>query len=164
MTVASRKRTRHRGYSLGTLFLLVAACAVAIGMVAPVLRGGVRVGTEEIVEASIVTGLLALLIGALVGLFHQSRLRGVGWGVIVGGLIGLICGPIAYIPPEGFSFVFTTAVGGSLLVVCTAAAVRLSSSDRFVEDEYIDPGDGIVTAVVVQPKRHPLDPDPEDES
>jgi hypothetical protein len=132
-------------------------------MVTPVLRGSGDVGTEEVVHASILGGFLTIFIGGFIGLFHYSRIRGVAWGVVIGGLVGIACGPIGYAPPDELSFVFSTAVGGSLLVVCIAAAIRLNSSDGFVEDACTNSSDGIVTAVVVCPKRHPLDPDPEDE-
>jgi uncharacterized membrane protein HdeD (DUF308 family) len=163
LIVASNNRTAHSGYSLGTLFLLIAACAVAIGMVTPVLRGDVRAGVEDIVGTTIFTGVLTLLIGGLVGLFHHARFRGAGWGVIVGGLIGVLCGPVAYVPAQQSAFLFTTAVGGSMLVIGIAAVIRLTTSARRQENGPTEPVDGVVTAVVVQAKPHPLDPDPEDE-
>ncbi len=154
--MASGNQAHHRGYSLGTLFLLIAACAVVIGMVTPVLRGDAHVGAEELIGSSISCGIVSLIIGGLVGLFHYSRPRGVGWGVIVGGLIGLVCGPIMFVPPKEFSFFFSTAVGGAVLIVGVAAVIRLTSSDPPTQYEHVE--DEIVTAVVVRPKRHPLDP------
>jgi hypothetical protein len=156
--VTASSSVSHRGYSLSTLFLLIAASAVVVGMVSPVLRGEARVGVEDVIGASLTCSVLGLVLGGLVGSFHYSRLRGVGWGLIVGTLIGAICGPIMFIPPAQFSFVFSTALGGSLVILGVATVIRLTSTGEAADGRSSD--DEIVVAEVIQPKRHPLDPEP----
>jgi hypothetical protein len=160
--VVASNPAHHRGYSLSTLFLLIAACAVAIGMVSPVLRGEAQVGPGDVIGSAIACGLMGLILGAVVGLFHYSRVRGLGWGLIVGGLIGAVCGPIMYVPPAQFSFVFSTALGGAVLILGVAAMIRMTSAgglDATGPPDAQVTEDGIVVAEVVPQKPHPLDPD-----
>jgi hypothetical protein len=164
LNVTPRNRSVHRGYSLNTLFLLMAACAVVVGMVTPILRRQVRVGGEELLGSALVGGLVMLAIGWFIGVFHYSKGNGIGWGLIVGGLLGMICGPIMFIPPERFPFIFLTSIGGSVLILGLAFAIRMSHSIRPPETppetpEQTEP----VQATVVKPKRHPLDPDPDED-
>jgi hypothetical protein len=156
------KHTVRRGYPLNTLFLLIAACAVVAGMVAPLVRGnlGRGIGVGEVVVSGIVGGILLAGIGALVGLFHYSRVNGASWGVLVGALLGAVFGPALFIPPKEFSLVLGTSIGGAVLVVAVAAAIRLTT-DYGRTREVVD--DDVVQAEEVKPKRHPLDPDPDED-
>ena len=166
--MVQRNRLTHRGYSLNTLFLLMAACAVVVGMVSPILRGQVRVGGEELFGSALIGGAVMIVLGLFVGLFHSSRANGIGWGLIVGGLLGLVCGPIMFIPPKDFPFIFITAIGGSVLILGVATAIRLSTSTRQPETppetlSGSSPHERVVEATIVKPKRHPLDPDPDED-
>jgi hypothetical protein len=156
--VTASSSVTRRGYSLSTLFLLVAASAVAIGMVSPVLRGEAQVGVGDVIGASITCSMLGFVLGGLLGLFHYSRVRGVGWGLIVGTLIGAVCGPMMFIPSASLSFVFSTALGGSVVILGVATLIRLTSTVEPADVRSSE--DAIVVAEVVQPKRHPLDPEP----
>ena len=156
------KDTVQRGYPLNTLFLLIAACAVIIAMVAPLARGGIGqgLGVGEVVASGLVGGILLAGIGALVGLFHYSRANGATWGILVGALLGALFGPSLFIPPKDFSLVLGTSIGGAVLVLAVATAIRLTT-DYAHTREVMD--DDVVEADMVKPKRHPLDPDPDED-
>ncbi len=146
----------------------MAACAVVVAMVTPILRGQVRVGGEELLGSAIIGGAVMAALGLFVGLFHSSRANGMGWGLIVGSLLGLACGPIMFIPPPKFPFIFTTAVGGSVVILSVAIIIRLTTSTRQPETppetlSGSSPHERVVEATVVKPKRHPLDPDPDED-
>lgn len=157
----SLSRPDDRGFPLSTLFLLIAACGVVLGMIAPLARGrlGYGVGGQELVLASIGGSVLLMVTGAIVGSFQQSRLRGVAWGVLAGGLLGLAFGPAIFIPPRDFPIVMLTAVGGAVIILVVAAVIRCNSAAGKTTKPRL-----IVEADVVEPKRHPLDPDPEDDA
>ncbi len=158
------KHTVRRGYPLNTLFLLIAACAVATGMVAPLVRGNIGrdIGVGEVIVSGIVGGILLAGIGCLVGMFHYSRVNGASWGVLVGALLGALFGPALFISPDEFPLVLGTSIGGAVLIVGIATAIRLTTDySRTREIEEVD--NGVVQAEVVKPKRHPLDPDPDED-
>ena len=143
----------------------MAACAVVVGMVSPILRGQVRVGGGELFGSAVIGGGVMMIVGLFVGLFHFSRANGIGWGLVVGSLLGVVCGPLMFVPPNEFPFVFVTAVGGSVVILLVATFIRLSSSTRTPPDPPpASPQDAApVEATIVKPKRHPLDPDEDDE-
>lgn len=157
------KPTVRRGYPLNTLFLLIAACAVATGMVAPLVRGNIGrgIGVGEVVVAGIVGGIALAGLGALVGLFHYSRLNGVSWGVLVGALLGGLFGPALFISPSEFSLVLGTSIGGAFLILGVATTIRLTTN--YARTREIEDDNDVVQAEVVKPKRHPLDPDPDED-
>lgn len=158
------KHTLRRGYPLNTLFLLIAACAVATAMVAPLVRGSIgrEIGVMEAALSCIAGGIVLAGIGALVGLFHYSRVNGASWGVLVGALLGALFGPSLFIPPKDFSLVLGTSVGGAILILGIAAAIRLTT-DYGRTREIVDDPDDVVQEEEIKPKRHPLDPDPDED-
>jgi hypothetical protein len=157
MTAASRPPSG--GYPLSTLFLLIAAAAVVLGMAAPALHHRrEQVNTPELLGAAMASGMGLAALGCVLGLFQHRRGRGALWGIIVGGALGLLAGPLAWTPQEGFPQVLVSALGGAALVVGIAAAIRLSS--RGVRGPAAPAAPAAATAPAEKPrKRHPLDPD-----
>ena len=142
---------RKQGYSLGTLFLLIAACGVAVGLFSPLVRGSDRAEPDELVVAAIVGGALLALVGVILGCFQFSRGRGVLWGICVGGALGVLYGPLILVPPEDSRSVLSVALGGAVLIVALAALVRWHSTRR-------PPNGSRREAGSPPPGRHPLDP------
>jgi hypothetical protein len=149
----------EHGYPLSTLFLLTAACASVLALVTPLVRG--RVGEDIGLEAfavSVIAGGMALgVVGALLGLFHYRRLFSSLVGLMLGIMLGTLVGPLGFVPTEDFSYVLLSAGGGSLVMLALAVVVRLRG-DGWHKGDLL----GGATKRD-KPKRHPLDPDPEDE-
>lgn len=143
----------------------MAACAVVVGMVSPILRGQMRVGGGELFASALIGCGVMIILGLFVGLFHSSRANGIGWGVVVGSLLGMVCGPLMFVPPNEFPFVFVTAIGGSVMILLVAVFIRLSTSARApLNPSLASPKEAApVEAAVVKPKRHPLAPDEDDD-
>ena len=154
------KPSLQRGYPLGALFLLVATSAVLLALPALLLRESKR--TDDLLAwiaiAAGVGAVSSMLMGGCLGLFHYSRLRGVALGICVGGLVGLVSGPVLFIAPSAFPHLLLTALGGAVLLVGTATAIRLLNSHA------ADPTELQTNRPATAAKRHPLDPDPEDEA
>jgi hypothetical protein len=148
--MADAKRSSERGYPLSTLFLLIAAVAVLLGMVAPALhRPAQELHWDELFGASLSSGMGLALVGFCVGLFQHRRWRGAWWGVLLGGVLGMLSGPIVAVPWSGFPQVLLSSLCGALLVVGVAAAIRWNSGRT--------PPPAACDAAPA--KRHPLDPD-----
>ena len=146
----------NRGYPLSALFLLVTASGVVLAMVAPVLRGPREAGWAELLSASIAGGVALGLLGLVLGLFHYSRWRGVLWGVPLGGVLGLLIGPMVFISPTSMPFVLLNSLGGAVVILGIAAVARLTfappasaAGSPFQETE-----NGAALT-----RRHPLDED-----
>ena len=156
------RNSLHRGYPLNTLFLLIAASSVIVGMIAPLARGRMAygVGGNEVIGSAIVGWAVLTAVGAFVGLFHYSRLHGSLWGILVGGLLGVVFGPVILIPAKDFHLVLVTSFGGGAVILVIGPVIRLTT-------DYSSPAQssehGLYEATVVEPKRHPLDPDPEED-
>ena len=125
--MSANRRTSGRGFPLSALLLLVTASAVIMAVVAPILRGPREAGWGELLGAAIFGGVLLVVLGSLLGLFHYSRWRGVLWGGLVGGVLGLLLGPLIFVPPASFPEVLLTALGGAVVIVGVAAVARLTS-------------------------------------
>jgi hypothetical protein len=146
-------------YPLSTLFLLTAACASVLALVTPLVRGrvGEEIGLEAFAVSVIVGGITLGVVGALLGLFHYRRLFSSSVGLMIGIMLGTLVGPLGFVPTEDFSYVLLSAGGGSLVMLGLATVVRLRGDGWHK-------GDLLGRATIPrQPKRHPLDPDPEDE-
>lgn len=116
----------RRSYPLSALFLLMAACAVVAAMVAPLART-IDEGKVEILavaEASACGAGLVMLLGAVVGLYHHRRARGLGWGILTGGGIGMIMGPVVLSPQSAFPSLLTMSVGGAAGLLAVSAMLR----------------------------------------
>jgi hypothetical protein len=148
-----------RGYSLGTLFVLIAACAVLLSLTALLAQDRNRLEhlAEPLAGSAVSMLVLGAILGTVLGLFHHRRLSGAGWGALTGGLVGAFSAPILFIPAAAFPGLLATAIVGSVLVVGTAAVLRLQAG-RMTEARPSDPGE----SPFAPPKTHPLDPDPEE--
>jgi hypothetical protein len=121
-------RSVRSGYPLSALFVLVAACAVVSALLTPVVHAvGAKVLTlEQVAGASFCGAILVALGGGVIGLYHYRPLRGVGWGVLTGGIIGLLIGPVMLAPPEAIGSLVTMSIGGSIVLLLTGAAFGFS--------------------------------------
>jgi len=160
MTPVPHPHRVDRGYSLGTLFLLTAACAAVLALVTPLLRSAVsdEIGLSEFAISIMAGGALLGVIGLIVGFFHFSRLKGTLLGLLLGITLGTFSGPLIFLPPEDFSMLFALAAGGVALLLGLAVAIRLGS------DGWRKAGLRVEPQHRSEPKRHPLDPDAEDET
>jgi hypothetical protein len=61
-------------------------------------------------------------------LFHYSRWRGVLWGVPLGGVLGLLIGPMVFISPASMPLVLLSSLGGAAVLVGVGALARLTSA------------------------------------
>ena len=153
------RNSRSRAYPLSLLFLLVAACAVVAALGGKgflFLLEATRVVTsawpyvgsaaasggamDEGVHLMIAIGtvLVATLLGAIVGLHHYRKLRGLVWGTVTGLVLGLLAAPLAVVPQSSLSHLVAATLGGSCILLFVALATRFTTrSDPVVLD-----GDG----------------------
>jgi hypothetical protein len=66
------------------------------------------------------------VLGLFLGLFHYSRWRGVLWGVPLGGVLGLLIGPMVFISPTSMPLVLLNSLGGAVVILGVGAAARLT--------------------------------------
>lgn len=124
-------REIHNGYPLSALFVLLAACAVVSALLAPVAQAVVSKDAtlEQVAAASFFGLILVGIIGGVIGLYHYRPLRGVGWGVLTGGIIGMLIGPVMLAPPEAIGTLVTVSIGGSIMLLITGAAFGFRFGD-----------------------------------
>jgi hypothetical protein len=117
-----------RGYPLSALFLLVTASGVVLAMVTPIFRGPREAGWTELLIASLVGGVALSLLGLFLGLFHYSRWRGMLSGILLGGVLGLLLGPLVFAAPASLPLVLLSSLGGAIVIVGVGAVASLTSS------------------------------------
>ncbi len=112
-------------FSLAALFFLMACLAVLLAVLLPGVQAlsERQVGVSQFVSSSLVVGAFASLLGGMVGLFHYRRLRGLGWGLLTGLVVGLCVGPVVL--SRHFGQVVVASLGGSVLLLVLATAYRL---------------------------------------
>ncbi|MCA9145835.1 MAG: hypothetical protein KDB05_23745 [Planctomycetales bacterium] len=112
------------GYPLSALFVLIAACAVVSALLSPVVHAVIAklLTIEQVVGASIGGAVIVAIIGSVIGLYHYRPLRGIGWGVVTGGVIGMLIGPVMLAPPEAIGPLVTMSIGGSIVLLLTGTA------------------------------------------
>ncbi|MBC8352994.1 MAG: hypothetical protein H8E66_13445 [Planctomycetes bacterium] len=117
-------RSVQSGYPLSALFVLLAACAVVSALLSPVAHAVVArtLTLGQVAAASIIGAILVGLLGGVIGLYHYRPLRGVGWGVLCGGIIGTFVGPIMLAPAEAIGPLVTMSIGGSIVLLITGTA------------------------------------------
>lgn len=128
-----------QSYPLSALFVLVAACAVVCTLLTPIVRAIVsgNVGGKETAIASVGGSLLAMLVGAVVGLYHYRPYRGLAWGILCGGVIGMIAGPVVLAPPESLDSLMTMSIAGAIVLVITGAAFGLARRNEDDDDDVV---------------------------
>jgi len=116
----------RRSYPLSALFILMAACAVVAALLAPLSRavGDGRIEFSDAAEASVCGAVLVMLLGAVVGLYHHRRWRGLGWGILTGGAIGMFMGPVVLSPQAAFPSLLTMSLGGAAAMLAVSAMFR----------------------------------------
>jgi hypothetical protein len=144
---AENSERPRQGYPLVSLFILVALCAILLGMATPLgfeVHHG-TVGAAEVIVASFLGAVILGVLGTIVGIYHHRRLHGVFLGGVVGAMLGLVCGPMFFISRGSFTQVLLTSLGGSALLLIVGVVIRLNSQKRHVP---VGPR---------APKPHPLD-------
>ena len=116
----------RRGYPLGALFVLVAASAVLVAGVTPLIRLTVqgKVEASSFLFALALGAGVGLNLGILIGLHRYRRAAGVLVGACVGTVIGGIGGLMALLPPGQVPAAAAAMVAGSGLVVGVALVMR----------------------------------------
>lgn len=104
----------------------MAACAVVAALVAPIARaiGEGKVGISAAAEASACGTVLVMLLGAVIGLYHHRPARGLGWGILTGGGIGMVMGPVVLSPQDAFPSLLTMSIGGAAAMLALSAMIR----------------------------------------
>jgi hypothetical protein len=123
-------RSVQTGYPLSALFVLLAACAVVSALLTPVVHAVVAktLTIEQVAVASFIGAILVAKIGGVIGLYHYRPLRGAGWGVLTGGIIGTFIGPVVLAPPEAMGQLVTVSIGGSIVLLITGAVFGFSTT------------------------------------
>jgi len=104
----------------------MAACAVVAGLVAPLARavGAGEIPATSAAIASACGAALVMLLGAIIGLYHHRRARGFGWGILTGGGIGMVMGPVVLSPQSAFPSLLTMSVAGATVILVVSAMLR----------------------------------------
>ena len=113
----------RRSFPLSALFILLAACSVVSALMAPLSRAIAEgtIGVSEAATASICGSVLVMLLSASIGLYHHRPGRGLGWGILTGGGIGLVMGPVVLSPQSAFPSLLTMSVGGAAALLAVSA-------------------------------------------
>lgn len=113
----------RRSYPLSALFVLMAACGVVTALLTPAVRNVVSgdVGLAELLGTSLGGSVVVMVLCGILGLYHYRPVRGFLWGILTGGIIGLVVGPVMVAPMKSFlSLVVTSLIGATLLVAMGA--------------------------------------------
>ncbi len=116
----------RRSFPLSALFILMAACSVVAALMAPLSRaiGEGKIGVSQAAEASACGAILVMMLGAVIGLYHHRPARGLGWGILTGGGIGMVMGPVVLSPQSAFPSLLTMSVGGAAALLAVSAIFR----------------------------------------
>ncbi len=116
----------RRSFPLSALFILMAACSVVAALMAPLSRaiGEGKVAVSEAAVASACGAGLVMLLGAVIGLYHHRPARGLGWGIVTGGGIGMVMGPVVLSPQSAFPSLLTMSIGGAAALLAVSTLFR----------------------------------------
>ena len=120
---------RQGGYPLIALFLVITACGIIAALIGPAARAisDGRVGVREALVSSILSTVVVMLTGGIVGMFHYRRARGFGWGLLTGAVIGMFVGPLILAPLEAFGAVLALSFGGAVVIILISVAFRIAA-------------------------------------
>ena len=112
-----------------SLFLVITACGIIAALIGPAARAisAGKIGAREVIYASLISTLIVMVTGAVVGMFHYRRARGLFWGLITGAVIGIFVGPLVLAPRESFGAVLALSFGGGAVIVLISVAFRIAS-------------------------------------
>jgi hypothetical protein len=127
MTQTSSRTTS--GYPLVALFLLLTACGIIAALVGPAARAisAGEVGWDDALLAAILSSVGAAGLGAVIGMFHYRRGRGLLWGLLVGSVIGVFLGPLMLAPASSFGSVIALSFGGAAVIVLVMVMFHVTS-------------------------------------
>ena len=123
-TNSRARQTRASSFSLSSLFFLIAGLAVLLAVSIPALQTlkQRQIRLEVFLSTALGVGCFAGMLGAMVGLFHYRRWRGLGWGFLTGLAIGALVGPLVW--SQNYGQIVTTSLGGSCLLLILAVLFR----------------------------------------
>jgi hypothetical protein len=113
------------------------ACGVIAALIAPVIQAVVKgdLGVAETLLSGAGGALAIMLLGGFLGLYHHRPLRGCGWGLVTGGIIGGVAGPVVFLPESSFLAVLLRSIGGATVLVLIGLALRLSAERKEAEEK-----------------------------
>lgn len=123
------QRPRAGAYPLSALFILIGMFAILLAMVAPIgasIDQG-KVGYAEVLFATLGGASLLMIVGCMIGLYHDPKIGAAVVGALVGSMVGMAVGPAVIVMQHQLDTVLANAAGGSLLLICAAIAIRLIS-------------------------------------
>jgi hypothetical protein len=115
-----------KGYPLGALFVLVAACAVLTVAIAPLVRAlsPDQVKYEWLAATVVAGAVLGLAAGGLMGLASSRSPAGGALGAGIGLVIGLVAGLMVHTPTGQLPQVALAMLIGSAAIVLVAFWMR----------------------------------------
>jgi len=121
---------KHRGYPLGTLFVVVTTCAVLIAGVAPLARAaaGERPDVGTLLAALFLGAFVGMIVGATVGVLQFRPILGVLLGGAAGTVIGLASGAMALLSQKQVGPAAAAITAGSVLIVGVALVMRRTTA------------------------------------
>lgn len=122
----AEQKYRGKGFTLASLFLLMTTCATLIALWRPLVtafRQG-NVSGQLIVTASLVSGSICVFFGIIVGLTQRRPGIGVIMGIVTGGALGLLLGPLVLVPDELVGSLLRSSLFGSIAILVVAIALR----------------------------------------
>jgi len=126
------EQSGYHTYPLSALFVLMAACGVVTALLTPVVRGVVAgdVGLAETLGSSLGGALVIMVLSGVLGLYHYRPVRGFLWGIITGGTIGMIVGPVVVAPAKSFPSLIATSLLGAILLVVIGAILHWTTRSQ----------------------------------
>ena len=130
-TESRQPATSSNGYPLAALFVLVAICAILLGLLTPVFRQSMSGGLDWELLAGVTFGAAigGAMIGGIAGLFVRPWYVASPISAGVGCGAGLMCGPLFLTNSQSLPAVLLATVGGAVVIVGVALVVRLSGRE-----------------------------------
>lgn len=115
----------RRSYPLSLLFVMVTGCGVITAFTTPVVRAVLsdQLSLPAALAAHFLSALAGLPTGAVLGLYHHRRSRGLFWGAVTGIGVGFMAGPVVLAPASGAADLALTSLGGAAVLLALGAAL-----------------------------------------